>query len=92
MQRQPHRISITISYLVFQTLLNRSEEEGRSMSNLCAFLLEEVLHHQAPLPLQAPAPALVQAPLLQPSAVGRSQVRFTPYTPQGAPTHNGSFL
>lgn len=48
MQRQPQRISITISYRVHQALLQRSEEEGRSVSNLCAFLLEESLLHQSP--------------------------------------------
>lgn len=49
MQRQPQRISITISFRVHQALLQRSEEEGRSMSNLCAFLLEESLLHEASL-------------------------------------------
>jgi hypothetical protein len=43
MQRQPRRISITLSYQVHDALLSRSEEEGRSLSNLCAFLLEEAL-------------------------------------------------
>lgn len=43
MQRQPRRISITLSYHVHQALLDRSEEEGRSVSNLCAFLLEDAL-------------------------------------------------
>jgi macrodomain Ter protein organizer (MatP/YcbG family) len=43
MQRQPRRISITLSYQVHEGLLTRSEEEGRSLSNLCAFLLEEAL-------------------------------------------------
>jgi macrodomain Ter protein organizer (MatP/YcbG family) len=43
MQRQPRRISITLSYHVHEALLNRSEEEGRSVSNLCAFLLEDAL-------------------------------------------------
>jgi hypothetical protein len=43
MQRQPRRISITLSYHVHEALLNRSEVEGRSVSNLCAFLLEEAL-------------------------------------------------
>lgn len=43
LQRQPRRISITLSYHVHEALLNRSEEEGRSVSNLCAFLLEDAL-------------------------------------------------
>lgn len=88
MQRQPRRISITISYQVFQTLLNRSEEEGRSMSNLCAFLLEEVLHQQTPAAGAAPA----EAPVMQPGVLSRSHLRYSPYTPEAAPTHNGSFL
>jgi hypothetical protein len=86
MQRQPRRISITVSYQVFQTLLNRSEAEGRSMSNLCAFLLEELLHQQK----TAAAPA--EAPVVQPGVLNRSHLRFSPYTPEAAPTHNGSFL
>jgi macrodomain Ter protein organizer (MatP/YcbG family) len=51
MQRQPRRISITLSYHVHESLLQRSEEEGRSMSNLCAFLLEDALRHQNNQPL-----------------------------------------
>lgn len=42
-QRQPRRVSITLSYHVHQVLLNRSQEEGRSLSNLCAYLIEEEL-------------------------------------------------
>lgn len=85
MQRQPRRISITISYQVYQTLLNRSEEEGRSMSNLCAFLLEEVLHQQAP----APAPS--EAPALQPTSSERNQPQFSRYQPDGVLTTNGAY-
>lgn len=44
LQRHPRRISITLSHQVHEHLLNRSEEEGRSLSNLCAFLIEEALH------------------------------------------------
>ena len=46
LQRQPRRISITLSYYVHEALLSRSEEEGRSVSNLCAFLLEDALREQ----------------------------------------------
>jgi len=45
LQRQPRRISLTLSFHVHEELLKRSEEEGRSMSNLCAFLLEDALRH-----------------------------------------------
>jgi hypothetical protein len=47
LQRQPRRVSITLSHHVHEALLNRSEEEGRSVSNLCAYLLEEALRHDA---------------------------------------------
>ena len=57
LQRQPRRISITLSYHVHEALLNRSEEEGRSVSNLCAFLLEEALRNEG-LRLSQPAAPL----------------------------------
>ena len=41
--RQPRRISVTLSHHVHEALLERSQEEGRSISNLCAFLLEDSL-------------------------------------------------
>lgn len=50
LQRQPRRITITLSYHVHEALLSRSEEEGRSVSNLCAFLLEESLRHPLGMP------------------------------------------
>ncbi|MCP9777316.1 MULTISPECIES: ribbon-helix-helix domain-containing protein [unclassified Cyanobium] len=46
LQRQPRRISITLSYHVHEALIRRSDEEGRSVSNLCAFLLEDSLKDQ----------------------------------------------
>jgi macrodomain Ter protein organizer (MatP/YcbG family) len=48
-QQHPHprRISITLSFHVSEALLNRSLEEGRSLSNLCAYLIEEALIEQA---------------------------------------------
>jgi macrodomain Ter protein organizer (MatP/YcbG family) len=55
LQRQPRRISITLSYYVHEALLSRSEEEGRSVSNLCAFLLEDALRDQQRDTLPAPA-------------------------------------
>ena len=38
--RSPVRISITIPYGTYEHLIHRSDEEGRSLSNLSAFLLE----------------------------------------------------
>jgi type II secretory pathway component PulK len=40
MQRAPQRISITLSWQLHQRLLQRSDWEGRSLSNLAAHLLE----------------------------------------------------
>jgi hypothetical protein len=40
LQRKPVWVSITISAGLFETLVARATEEGRSLSNLCAFLLE----------------------------------------------------
>lgn len=38
--RSPKRISITLPHGAYQHLLDRSDQEGRSLSNLAAFLLE----------------------------------------------------
>jgi hypothetical protein len=38
--RKPRRISITIPDHIYQLLLERSKQQGRSISNLAAFLLE----------------------------------------------------
>ena len=42
--RCSQRISITVPYSILQALILRSNEEGRSVSNLSAFLLEQSLH------------------------------------------------
>ena len=41
--RKPKRVSITVAQTVFDRLLARSDEEGRSTSNLAAYLLETAL-------------------------------------------------
>jgi hypothetical protein len=41
--RKPVRITITIPRSTFEQLQNRSDQEGRSMSNLSAYLLEGAL-------------------------------------------------
>lgn len=48
--RSPQRISITVPHHVFATLQQRSDEEGRSLSNLAAYLLESVVNHGTPNP------------------------------------------
>ena len=40
MQRKPQRVSVTISWALYQRLLERSDFEGRSLSNLAAHILE----------------------------------------------------
>ena len=42
--RKPKRLTLTISDKTFNQLIERSVCEGRSMSNLGAFLLETALH------------------------------------------------
>ena len=42
-KRAPRRISVTVSHHVAQTLEAQSTSEGRSVSNLCAYLLEAAI-------------------------------------------------
>ena len=42
--RSPKRLTITIPFTVFSALEKRSGEEGRSLSNLAAYLLEQGLN------------------------------------------------
>lgn len=44
----PQRISITLAQQVFDALVERSQLQGRSMSNLAAYLLEAALSGQNP--------------------------------------------
>jgi hypothetical protein len=39
-KRKPVRVTLTISWATHQRLLERSNYEGRSLSNLCAYMLE----------------------------------------------------
>lgn len=43
MTRKPTRVTITIPWSLRQTLDQRSDKEGRSLSNLIAYLLEASL-------------------------------------------------
>ena len=40
LRRKPQRISVTVSQATYERLLTMSDEQGRSLSNLCAYLLE----------------------------------------------------
>ena len=44
--RHPQRISITLPQHVFEAMLRRSAEQGRSLSNLGAYLLELSLEQE----------------------------------------------
>jgi hypothetical protein len=46
--RHPMRITITVSHALYDYLGQRSQQEGRSMSNLAAFILESTVE-EAPL-------------------------------------------
>ena len=41
--RKPKRLSVTVSDKTYRLLLDRSDTEGRSTSNLAAYLLEQGL-------------------------------------------------
>jgi CopG-like RHH_1 or ribbon-helix-helix domain, RHH_5 len=41
--KSPQRITITIAHSIYHQLAQRSDQEGRSLSNLAAFLLESAL-------------------------------------------------
>ena len=43
MQRSPRRVTITVPYALYCELLARSDQQGRSLSNLAAFLLEAAI-------------------------------------------------
>lgn len=43
MKRSPIRVTITLPFGTHQAIEERSMREGRSLSNLCAFLLEQAL-------------------------------------------------
>lgn len=41
--RKPRRITVTVPDQIYRTLLERSAREGRSISNLAAYLLERAV-------------------------------------------------
>jgi hypothetical protein len=51
--KSPKRISITIPSSTYEMLLAASEEQGRSVSNLAAYLLESSLKNKAQTPRKA---------------------------------------
>jgi len=43
LHRSPRRVTITVPYALYAELQARSDQQGRSLSNLAAFLLETSL-------------------------------------------------
>jgi len=68
--RAPRRLSITISDVIFKKINDLADHEGRSTSNLCAYLLETAVR-DIPEPAQ-PKPAAQR----QGEAVTRSMRPF----------------
>jgi len=50
--RKPRRVSITIPHATYSALVRRSYEQGRSISNLSAYLLECAVNDALPPQLQ----------------------------------------
>lgn len=50
LRRCPQRVSVTISWHLRQRLQHRADEEGRSLSNLLAFLLKQASAKDRPQP------------------------------------------
>lgn len=46
--RKPRRITITVPDQIYRNLLERSSREGRSISNLAAYLLERAVAYDQP--------------------------------------------
>jgi hypothetical protein len=51
--KTPKRISVTIPNATYEMLLKASEKQGRSISNLAAFLLESSLKNDLESPKKA---------------------------------------
>ena len=46
--RTPKRLTITVPHVLMEALIQRSSAEGRSLSNLAAYLLELSLNEHSP--------------------------------------------
>ena len=57
LQRNPRRLSVNVSYGLFCRLQALADQQGRSTSNLCAFLLERAVDDmKTPAAVQGVAP------------------------------------
>jgi hypothetical protein len=59
--RKPRRITVTVPDQIYRTLLERSTREGRSISNLAAYLLERAVAGE-----KQAEEGLVEPPIPQP--------------------------
>lgn len=48
--RKPQRITITVSWGLYQQLATQSDDQGRSLSNLACYWLEQQAEQQAQAP------------------------------------------
>ena len=46
--RKPQRVTITVPWSTYQTLIKESDEQGRSLSNMAAYWLERQADAMAP--------------------------------------------
>jgi hypothetical protein len=46
-KRSPRRVSVTVSHSLHQRLLATALNQGRSVSNLCAYLLEAAMPEES---------------------------------------------
>jgi len=58
--RSPRRVTITLSFSTFEDLQGRADGEGRSLSNLAAFLLESALKGSETAPVVVAAPGTLR--------------------------------
>jgi hypothetical protein len=83
LRRKPQRISITISQSTYDRLISRSDQEGRSVSNLAAYLLENGLMQP-----DVPPIAMVEQDLGRLNGFIKLQTQQPSPTPDGHRQHN----
>lgn len=82
LRRKPQRISITISQSTYDRLISRSDQEGRSISNLAAYLLENGLEQPNNPPI-----SLVEQDLGRLNGFAKLQTQMQSSTADGHKQH-----
>jgi hypothetical protein len=68
--RAPVRVSATIPWITYERLIAQSQDEGRSISNLAAFLIESALQGRLPcVAASVPVPALPRRVTIRPRSI-----------------------